>query len=126
MQTKSISPDSGSNGKADRAQTAAIAGAQTLLSGVPREVRNFIADVEDLITSMTSLTGEDLARAKSELTQRASAAKASLDQVGAALTDRARNTVKVTNDYVHDEPWKAIGAGAAIGFLLGLVLARRA
>jgi ElaB/YqjD/DUF883 family membrane-anchored ribosome-binding protein len=31
----------------------------------------------------------------------------------------------VTDDYVHDNPWQAIGVSAAIGFLVGLVIARR-
>lgn len=122
MQTKSNSPESGGNGQADRAKTSAIAKAD----GVPREVRNFLTDIEDLISSTTSLTGEDLTRAKAQLIERVTAARASVEQMSVALTDRARNTAKVTNEYVHEQPWKAIGAGAAIGFLLGLVLARRA
>jgi ElaB/YqjD/DUF883 family membrane-anchored ribosome-binding protein len=31
----------------------------------------------------------------------------------------------VTDEYVHENPWQAIGIGAAIGFLVGLVVSRR-
>jgi ElaB/YqjD/DUF883 family membrane-anchored ribosome-binding protein len=31
----------------------------------------------------------------------------------------------VTDDYVRDNPWQAIGVAAAIGFLVGLVVSRR-
>jgi ElaB/YqjD/DUF883 family membrane-anchored ribosome-binding protein len=32
---------------------------------------------------------------------------------------------RATDEYVHDNPWQAIGVAAAVGFLLGLVVARR-
>jgi len=39
--------------------------------------------------------------------------------------DGALTSVAVTDAYVHDQPWKAIGIGAALGFVLGFALARR-
>src|ERR1700739_784289 len=33
--------------------------------------------------------------------------------------DRARAAARATDEYVRDKPWKAIGIGAAIGFLVG-------
>ena len=32
---------------------------------------------------------------------------------------------RATDDYVHDNPWQAIGVAAAVGFLVGLVISRR-
>ena len=31
----------------------------------------------------------------------------------------------MTDDYVHDHPWQAIGAAAAVGFVVGLMMNRR-
>ncbi len=39
--------------------------------------------------------------------------------------NRARKTAETTNTYVHEQPWNAIGASAAVGLLLGYLLARR-
>jgi len=39
--------------------------------------------------------------------------------------DRAKAAARATDEYVHDNPWQAIGIGAAIGFLVGLVVSRR-
>jgi len=74
---------------------------------------------------MTSLTGEDLARAKAKLTERVATAKKSVEEMGGAIASQARKSATATNDYVHANPWQAIGIGAAVGLLLGFVLARR-
>jgi len=94
-------------------------------ASVSEEFHNFLADVEDLVKDTTSLTGEDLARAKEKLSSRLASAKESLGELGSNVADRARKTADVTNTYVHEQPWKAIGIGATVGLLLGFALARR-
>ena len=89
------------------------------------EFQNFIADVEDLVKETPTLTGEDLARAKAKLSARLADAKESVVSMSGEIADRARKGAKATDDYVHEQPWKAIGAGAAIGLLIGFALARR-
>ena len=96
-----------------------------VLSGMSLEFHNFLADIEDLIKTTTSLTGEDLALAKAKLSERVAAAKESVEEMSGVIADGARTSVAVTDAYVHDQPWKAIGIGAALGFVLGFALARR-
>jgi ElaB/YqjD/DUF883 family membrane-anchored ribosome-binding protein len=95
------------------------------LSGVSREFHNFLTDIEELVKTTTALTGEDLARAKAELNARIATAKESVEEMGGAIADRARDTAKVTDNYVHEQPWQAVGIGAALGLLIGLMLGRR-
>ncbi len=104
---------------------ASIAKVDGAVSGVSREFHNFVADIEDLVKSTTSLTNEDLASVKARLVARIATAKLSIEEAGGQIADKARNTVKITDDYAHDRPWQAIGIGAAVGFLTGFVLARR-
>lgn len=99
--------------------------ASKLGAGVSEEFHNFIADIEDLVKDTTSLTGEDLSRAKEKLSARLASAKESLGQLGSDVADKARKTADVTNTYVHEQPWKAIAIGATVGLLLGFALARR-
>ena len=49
-----------------------------------------------------------------------------VEEVGENLANRARKTAESTNAYVHEQPWTAIGAGAAAGVLVGYLLTRRA
>lgn len=41
------------------------------------------------------------------------------------MTDGYHQAMDVTDQYVHTNPWKAIGIAAAAGMLLGLMLGRR-
>ena len=95
--------------------------ADSMAAGVSREFSNFIADIEDLLKETATLTGDDLSRAKAAI----SAAKESIDGLGGSVSDRLRKSSALTNEYVHEQPWKAIGAVAAVAFVLGLVLTRR-
>ena len=38
---------------------------------------------------------------------------------------KARKAAEVTDQYVHESPWQAIGIGAAVGLLVGFLVARR-
>ena len=110
------------NGHHTRMQGSAVALAAPVASG---EFQKFIADIEDLITSMTPLTGEDLARAKAQLSERVVAAKESLLEASDDIAGRARNAARSTNAYVQEHPWQAVGLGAAIGMLIGIAVSRR-
>ena len=104
------------------AKASTIDKAQTSISN---EFHNFIADIEDLVKQTTSLTGKDLEHAKDQLADRIASAKASVEDVGNDILDQARKSVTATNEYVHEQPWNAIGAGAFVGVLFGFLLARR-
>jgi len=91
-------------------------------AAVSEEFHNLLADIEDFIKSSTSLSSHDLAHAKAAINARIHAAKKSAEEMGIAVADRARDTVKATDSYVHENPWQAIGIGAGIGAALGLLV----
>jgi ElaB/YqjD/DUF883 family membrane-anchored ribosome-binding protein len=94
-------------------------------SGVAREYHAFVSDVEDLISSATTLTGEDLARAKARLSARISSARASIVKAGGAVSDQVRDGARATDGYVRAQPWQAVGISVAAGLLVGYLLGRR-
>lgn len=97
----------------------------TALSDASSDFQNFVSDMEDLIKETSTSTGEELSRAKDRLSKRLAEAKESVKDVGADIAQRSRNAATVTNEYVHEQPWKVIGASAAIGLLIGFALTRR-
>jgi ElaB/YqjD/DUF883 family membrane-anchored ribosome-binding protein len=125
MAVQTTLPESGANGQGQSAKYPGVASAERIPSRISREFSDFVADVEDLITKTTSLTGEDLVRPRAQLSDRVAEAKISIQELGGSIVHRARKTATATNEYVHDEPWKAIGIGAVVGVLFGFLLGRR-
>lgn len=123
MQNPSFNP--ATNGQGNGQSAIAKAASAFSVSGVSREFQNFLSDIEDLIKDTTSLTGEELARAREKLNARVASAKDSLENMGESIVQRAKQGATVTNEYVHEKPWKALGASTVIAFLLGIALARR-
>lgn len=94
-------------------------------SALSQEFHNFLADIESLVKSTTSLTGAELEAAKAKISERIAVAKVKATELGNTVSQQARDTIAYTDNYVHEKPWNAVGASAAIGFLLGYILARR-
>jgi ElaB/YqjD/DUF883 family membrane-anchored ribosome-binding protein len=118
-------------GPAGADASAAIAAANgttpdTAQSRAAREYLAFLSDVEDLISSATTLTSEDLAHAKARLSARITAAKASIVGASGAVSGQVRSGAMATDGYVRAQPWQAVGISAAVGVLIGYLLGRRA
>ncbi len=94
-------------------------------SSASREFHNVLEDIDDLVKQTTSLTGDELARAKAKLSARIASARESVSGMAHDVAGRAKKGAKATDRYVHEQPWKVIGASAAIAFLVGFALARR-
>lgn len=92
---------------------------------ISKEFKNFVSDIESLLKETASLSGEDLDKAKARINDRISLAKTTLGEAHRSLIQQARYTAECTNQYVHEKPWTALGAGVAISFLVGLLVARR-
>lgn len=52
-------------------------------------------------------------------------AKSKLQGAQARMADKAKEAAECTDRYVHDHPWQAIGVAAAVGALVGMLIARK-
>lgn len=94
-------------------------------AALSQEFENILADIEHLIHATADLSGEELSEAEAKLHERMTEAKEYVVDVTSDLSERAKKTASEVDREAHDEPWKAIGIAAAVGLLLGLVVARR-
>ena len=94
-------------------------------AALSHEFENFLSEMEDLLRETASLGGEELAVAKEKIQQRVAEAKATASSISGDLARRARKAARRADVEVHEEPWKIVGAGALVGLLLGILLARR-
>ncbi len=89
------------------------------------DVRNVVAEAENLLKKAKSSGAESYAAVRAELEDKLSDTIVRLQEVQEELKARARYAARVTDDYVHENPWKSMGVVAAVGIVVGLLLSRR-
>jgi ElaB/YqjD/DUF883 family membrane-anchored ribosome-binding protein len=87
------------------------------------ELRAFLADVEDLVKKVANVGDADVARLRARVSGAIGDVRQTVGDTADSLRDRARMAVTVTDDYVHDKPWTAIGLAAAVGVIVGVGVA---
>ena len=48
-----------------------------------------------------------------------------LQEAQSAAVEKSKEAARVTDDYVHDHPWRSILAAASLGLVVGVLIARR-
>ena len=84
-----------------------------------------LSEAENLLSKATHETGEKAKDLRSQAEARLLSAKLKLQELQSQAVDRAKDAARVTDDYVHENPWQAIGIAAAVGFVAGLLMNRR-
>jgi ElaB/YqjD/DUF883 family membrane-anchored ribosome-binding protein len=89
------------------------------------DLKVVIADAEELLKATASQAGEKVAAARVKIQDSLDTAKVKLARVGEAGVDKAKEAARATDDFVHEHPWKAVGIGAALGVIVGMLISRR-
>jgi ElaB/YqjD/DUF883 family membrane-anchored ribosome-binding protein len=89
------------------------------------DLKTVIQDAEAWLRNGGHLTGDELKAAKAKFEQTLAGAKDSLGEYQQTVVEKTREAAKVTDEYVHENPWKSVGLGAAVGVVVGLLIARR-
>ncbi|MCY1268073.1 hypothetical protein D3C76_540340 [compost metagenome] len=89
------------------------------------EFQTLVSDTEKLLQSSADLFGAEAEQLREQIQANLKRARAALDSTQATVKDRGQATVEATEEYVRENPWKAVGIAAGVGFLFGLLLNRR-
>lgn len=89
------------------------------------DLRIVIADAEELLRSTAGELGASAQEARGRIQARLQAVKANLAQLQEAALAKAKAAGLAADEYVHANPWRAIGAAAGIGLVVGLLVSRR-
>ena len=89
------------------------------------DLRSVMEDAEELLRATASQAGERAAAARAQIQQSLRVVKEHLVETEAAVIERARQAAKVTDEYVHENPWQSIGISACAGVIIGMLVARR-
>jgi len=89
-----------------------------------QDLRVVVADAEDLLRATAGQAGEKVSAARERIQENLAAAKQRLAAAQDAVVARTKEAAKVTDEYVHENPWKAVGIGAGVGLIIGMLIAR--
>ena len=89
------------------------------------EINNLIADVEDLIARIADTKDADVARMRHKVLGAVGTAKESLASGADTLRRQAQGAATTADDYIHDNPWAAVGIAALAGAVVGILATRR-
>jgi len=101
------------------------AGLDHVKSAASSEIRNLIADVEELMARISDLKDADVVRVRGKVQRAVDATKHSLADGADVVRRRARLVAGTADDYVRDSPWQAVGIAALVGAVVGILATRR-
>lgn len=103
----------------------ATAGTDVAKEKLVKDFKAVVADTEELLKATANLTGDKVAAARARAEESLAAAKQRLADMGEGLVDKTKAAARRTDELVHEHPWPAVGIGATVGFLLGMLISRR-
>lgn len=89
------------------------------------DLRTVASDAEELLRATTSQAGAEVAAARARIQESLKVIKERIMAGEKVLIERGKQAAKITDQYVHESPWKAVGISAGIGLLVGILIARR-
>ena len=89
------------------------------------DLKTVMEDAEALLKATSSLTGDKIQEVRARAEESLRQAKARLTEVEQEAMRRAREIADAADEYVHENPWQAIGIAAAVGLVAGLLMSRR-
>jgi ElaB/YqjD/DUF883 family membrane-anchored ribosome-binding protein len=92
---------------------------------IVNELRGVLADAEELLRNTSGDVSSTASEARHRIEARLTQVRSSLAHLQDASVEKVKAAGHAADDYVHDHPWKAVGAGVGIGLILGLLIGRR-
>jgi ElaB/YqjD/DUF883 family membrane-anchored ribosome-binding protein len=89
------------------------------------DIKAVIADADEILHATADQAGDKIVKLRARIQERLHDAKVRLHDAETMLIAKSRAAAKATDAYVHENPWKAVGIGAGVGFLVGFILGRR-
>ena len=92
---------------------------------IARDIQNVVTDAQELLKTVQSEGQTRLTEVKGQVQAKLDNAKIMLGQLGTQVQDGAKQAMDTTDEYVRANPWRAVGVSAAVGALIGFLIARR-
>ena len=87
-------------------------------------MKTLVKDAQALFHEAAASTGEKADELRNKGLSLLEAAVETAQHAQAAALEKGKVVAKRTDDYVHENPWRAVAISAGIGLLVGLVIGR--
>jgi ElaB/YqjD/DUF883 family membrane-anchored ribosome-binding protein len=89
------------------------------------ELKSLADTLEEVLNSSTDKPKAELEKLRSKAESALKDTRVRLSDAGDKIASQTKQIAGQADDYVRDNPWTGIGIGAAVGVVLGVLLARR-
>ena len=89
------------------------------------DLKIVVADAEELLRATASQAGEKVAAARERIQASLATAKLKLADGERVMREQTEKAAKAADEYVHENPWQAVGIAALAGLVLGVLISRR-
>lgn len=89
------------------------------------DFRSIMEDVDALMNATTNQAEGDVSALRARILDRLEGAKERVLDAQYEAMERAKKAAAATDNFVHDNPWQAIGVAAAVGVAIGVLIGRR-
>lgn len=102
-----------------------VATAAEARQGLATSLRRLIGEAEDLLQAAADTGDEAFDTARERVSEQVRHMREELEDLEEAASRRARRAARAADRAVHDHPYGAMGLAAAVGLLIGVLVARR-
>lgn len=89
-----------------------------------QDLRVVVADAEELLRTTAGQAGEKVSAVRERIQENLAGAKVRLIAAEEAVVAKTKQAAKATDEYVHENPWKAVGIAAGVGLVVGMLISR--
>src|ERR1700694_1702051 len=112
MESTINQPGDSAQSAAGRLKSDLVHGAKEFKDTASGEIRNLMADVEDLLTRVAGVKDQDIRLVRNKVLKTLDAARTSMSASAGRVREHAVKAAGTTNDFVRENPWQALGIAA--------------
>jgi ElaB/YqjD/DUF883 family membrane-anchored ribosome-binding protein len=90
-----------------------------------KDFEEMVLYAEALIAATADTSGEKIEDVRNKAEKSLKIAKEKIASAQRGIITKTNASVKASNDYVHENPWRSIGFAASVGTIIGLLIGRR-
>lgn len=97
----------------------------SILKTTRTDMKSLIKDAQDLFQQATNVTGETADDLRERGLQLLDSAVAKAQEVQSVALETGKELAEKTDDYVQENPWRAVAIAGGIGVLFGFLISRK-